>query len=61
MIPVLTSIPRYKYADYAKTVLIVSPEKLYEPKALNIKLIRVEGDYDSFDLRSKLRPFLELC
>jgi len=48
-----------RYADYAETVLIVSPEKLYEPKAPNIKLIRVENDYNSFDLRSKLKPFLE--
>ena len=48
-----------RYADYAETVLIVSPEKLYEPKALNIKLIRVEDNYNSFDLRSKLKPFLE--
>jgi len=50
-----------RYAGYAKTVLMVSPEKLYEPKAPNIKVIRVEGEYNSFDLRSKLRPFLELC
>jgi len=47
-----------RYADYAKTVLIVSPEKLYEPKASNIRLVRVEHDYNNFDLRSKLRPFL---
>jgi len=48
-----------RYADYAEIVLIVSPEKLYEPKASNIKLIRVEDNYSGFGLRSKLKPFLE--
>jgi len=46
------------YADYARTVLLVSPEKLYEPKRPNIIRISVKKDFENRELREKLRPHL---
>jgi len=46
------------YADYAKTVLLVSPEKLYEPKRPNIIRIRVNKAFENRELREELRPYL---
>jgi len=46
------------YADYARTVLLVSPEKLYEPKRPNIIAIRVNQSFENLELQEKLRPYL---
>lgn len=50
-----------EYAEYAKVVAIVSPEKLYEPKRENIHIIRLENNkrLSNQDCRKKLRLFLE--
>lgn len=47
-----------KYASYAKQVIIVSPEKLYQPKGDNIHLIKLEKNLESSEFRKKLIPFL---
>jgi len=46
------------YADYAESVLLVSPEKLYEPKRPNIITIRITQSFENLELREKLRPHL---
>lgn len=48
-----------EYAKHADDVVIVSPEKLYQPKRENIHLVRVSREFDNIELRSKLKPFLE--
>ena len=48
-----------KYSEYADVVVVVSPEKLYRPKAENLYIVRVEAGFDNSDLRKKLRPFVE--
>jgi hypothetical protein len=48
-----------KYANYAKQVIIVSPEPLYEPKAPNIQTIRIEREFNNLEIREKLRPFFK--
>lgn len=50
-----------EYAEYAKVVAIVSPEKLYEPKRENIHIIRLENNkrLSNQDCREKLSSFLE--
>jgi len=47
------------YADYAARVVLVSPEKLYEPKKENILTVRVNSEFDNSGLRADLRPHLE--
>jgi len=47
------------YADYAARVVLVSPEKLYEPKKENILTVRVSSEFDNSGLRADLRPHLE--
>lgn len=47
-----------KYASYAKQVIIVSPEKLYQPKGDNIHLIKLGKNLESSEFRKKLIPFL---
>lgn len=51
-----------KYAELGQEIIIVSLEKLYEPKLENIYLIRVGKSFDDEELRENLKPFLEkLC
>lgn len=47
-----------EYAKYAQNVVIVSPEKLYEPKRGNIHIIKVGKDFSNMELREALRPHL---
>jgi len=47
-----------KYAQYAEKVLLISPEPLYEPRALNITRVRVSSDFDNSKLQASLRTFL---
>ena len=49
-----------EYARYAKKVVIVSPEKLYQAKRENIELVRVGKDFDNINLRDKLLPHVNL-
>lgn len=48
-----------KYANYGKQVIVVSPEPLYEPKASNIQMIRIEKGFNNLELREKLKSFFE--
>jgi hypothetical protein len=48
-----------KYSQYARVVVIVSPEKLYRPKAENLFIMRVESSFENSGLREQLRPFIE--
>lgn len=50
-----------EYAEYAKIVAIVSPEKLYEPKKENIYIIRLENNkrLSNQDCREKLKSFFK--
>jgi len=47
------------YAEHAQKVVIVSPEKLYEPKKENILTVRVSSEFDMSKLRADLRPHIE--
>jgi hypothetical protein len=47
------------YSDHADRVVIVSPEKLYEPKKENMMTIKVSPEFDYDELRGKLRPHLQ--
>lgn len=49
-----------EYAKHAQNVVVVSPEKLYQPKRTNIHVIKVGKDFSNMDLRVALRPHLEL-
>lgn len=47
-----------KYATYAESVVVVSPEKLYEPRSEKIHIVRVT-DFDEKDLRARLKPSVD--
>lgn len=49
-----------RYSSYGKNVVVVSPEKLYEPKAENIHILNLGKQLDNLELREKLIPFLKL-
>lgn len=46
-----------KYAAYGKTIVVVSPEKLYAPKAENVHILRLDKQLDNLEIREKLVPF----
>jgi hypothetical protein len=48
-----------EYAKHAQNVVIVSPDKLYQPKRENIHVIKVGKDFSNMELRAALRPHLE--
>ncbi len=48
-----------EYAKHAQNVVIVSPEKLYQPKRENIHVIKVGRDFSNMELREALSPHLE--
>ena len=47
-----------KYSEYGKQVLIVSPEPLYDPKASNIKIIKIGNDFNNLEIREKIKLVL---
>jgi hypothetical protein len=47
-----------EYAKSALNVVIVSPEKLYQPKRGNIHIIKVGKEFSNSELREALRPHL---
>jgi hypothetical protein len=47
------------YANYARNVVIVTPEKIFQPKKENIHIVKVGRDFDNGKLKEDLRPFLE--
>lgn len=49
-----------EYAKYGQNVVIVTPEKLYQPKQDNVHIIRVGMDFSNSELREALRPYLEM-
>lgn len=49
-----------KYASYGKNVVVVSPEKLYNPEAKNIHIIRIGRQLRNSELREKIVPFFRL-
>lgn len=49
-----------EYAQFAEKVIIVSPEKLYQPRRENIHLIKLREDLDNSTLREKLIPHLNM-
>lgn len=48
-----------EYAKYAKKVVVVTPEKIFQPKKENIHIVKVARDFENLKLRDELRPFLE--
>lgn len=48
-----------EYAKYAQNVVIVSPEKLYQPKRENIHVIRIGKNFSNLELREALRPHIQ--
>jgi hypothetical protein len=48
------------YADYARNVVIVTPEKLYEPKRESIHILKIENKrrLENLELRKKVKDFL---
>jgi len=48
-----------EYATHAEAVVIVSPEKLYQPKRENMHVIRVDREFSNLQLRKDLLAHLE--
>lgn len=48
-----------EYAKYAKNVLVVTPEKIFQPKKENIRIIKVGREFDNSELREQIKPYLD--
>jgi len=45
-----------EYAKNAQSVVIVSPEKLYQPKRENVHIVKVGKDFSNLELRESAAP-----
>lgn len=47
-----------KYATHGKMIVVVSPERLYSPKAENVRILKLDKQLENIEIRKKLVPFL---